>query len=434
MIGRDAFARIRAVRDGNPITADRGNAPPGTAAGRQRSASARGITDRVGVLWHRLAGGEPRSLLAVLLLVVIWVVSEFLKANFLSPRNLSILSLDIVGTGMLAVGLVFVLLLGQIDLSLGAVSGLAAALFAVLSVYEGVPEPVAVIIALLCGAAVGSLHGFFIAKVGAPSFAITLAGFLAWSGLALVVLGPNGTVNLDDQGLVASLTSTYFSNVAAAYGLAVLSTALFLFASCHDRRRRRAAGVPFRSLSEIAWRAGALAAAAFAAAWVLNQFQGLPLALLIFLVIVAGLDRVLRRTSYGRTVRALGSNAEAARRAGVNVTRTRISVFAISGTMAALGGLFLASRITSVSQTSGSSVLLINAIAAAVIGGTSLFGGRGRPWSAFLGVLVIQSIASSMVLVGIPTAVQFLVTGVVLLVVLVVDTLSRHSQKEHGRA
>ncbi|EST37160.1 hypothetical protein N566_14565 [Streptomycetaceae bacterium MP113-05] len=173
---------------------------------------------------------------------------------------------------------------------------------------------------------------------------------------------------------------------------------------------------------------------AFTAAYVLNRFQGLPLALLILVVVLAVLDFVLRRTGYGRKVFALGGGIEAARRVGLRVGAVRTSVFVVSSTMAAVGGLMLASRITSASQTSGGGILLMNAIAAAVIGGTSLYGGHGTPWSALLGMLVIQSVASGMALLGIQASVQFMVTGGVLLAAVVIDSLSRRSQQAHGRA
>lgn len=364
---------------------------------------------------------------------MVWIIFESLNENFLSPRNLSNLSVDIVGTGMISVGVVFVLLLGEIDLSVGSVSGLAAAAFAVLNVSHGVPEGLALLIAVLGGMAIGAVQGFFLAKVGVPAFVVTLAGLLGWNGLMLYILGANGTINIDDKGLLAMLTGYYFHHVAAAYGLAVLGTAGYFLASYHDARRRRAAGVPARPLSEILLRTGVLAAIAMASAFVLNQFLGLPLALLIFLVVLVGLDFVLRRTRYGRMIFALGGSVEASRRTGLNVDLVRISVFMMSGTMAAVGGLFLASRVTSASQTSGAGLLLMDVIAAAVIGGTSLFGGRGRTWSALLGVLVIQSIASGVALMGIQTAVQFMITGGVLLIAVVIDSLSRRAQRAHGR-
>ncbi|MER5180048.1 sugar ABC transporter permease [Streptomyces sp. NPDC002896] len=415
-------------------TADGTEAPKPAAAGRRPLVRRQDVGRVVGDFRRRLRDGELGSLPVVLGLVLIWIIFQSLNENFLSPRNLSNLSVDIVGTGLIAVGIVFVLLIGEIDLSVGSVSGLAAALFAVLNVHRGVPEWLAVILAVLAGTMAGVVHGFFFAKVGVPSFVVTLAGLLGWNGLMLYVLGESGTISIDDQGLVAKLTSYYFADPAVAYGLAVLGTAWFFLASYRDSRRRKASGMESRSLGHLGFRTGVIAVITLAAAYVLNQFQGLPLALLIFLLVVIGLDYLLRRTRYGRQVFALGGGVEAARRAGISVVAVRISVFMVSGTMAAIGGLFLASRITSASQTSGSGILLMNAIAAAVIGGTSLFGGRGTTWSALLGMLVIQSIASAMALMGVPAAVQFMITGGVLLIAVVIDSLSRRSQEAHGRA
>ncbi|RXS68972.1 sugar ABC transporter permease [Streptomyces sioyaensis] len=408
-----------------------------TAADRRQLAAGAGAgaggQNPLEILKRRFHSGELGSVPVALGLVVVWIIFESLNENFLSPRNLSNLSVDIVGPGMISIGVVFVLLLGEIDLSVGSVSGLAAAVFAVLSVNQGMPEAPALVLAVLGGTLIGAVQGFFLAKVGVPAFVVTLAGLLGWNGLMLYILGASGTINIDENGLVAKLTSYYFTNVAAAYGLAALGTAAFFLASYHGVRRRRAAGVPCRPMSEIVLRTGVLAAISLAAAWVLNQFLGLPLALLIFLVMLVGLDYVLRRTPYGRMIFALGGSVEASRRTGLNVSLVRISVFMVSGTMAAIGGLFLASRVTSASQTSGGGNLLMDAIAAAVIGGTSLFGGRGRTWSALLGVLVIQSIASGVALMGIQTAVQFMITGGVLLVAVVIDSLSRRAQRAHGR-
>lgn len=382
----------------------------------------------------RLRNGELGSVPGLFALVVIWTTFQLLDHHFLSPRNLSNLSVDIAGTGLIAVGLVFVMMLGEIDLSVGAVSGLAAAVFAVLNVNSGMPEWMAIIAAGLVGAAIGALQGFFFARIGVPAFVVTLAGLLAWNGLTLYVLGSNGTINLHDKGLVPALTSHYFHSDAVAYGLAAVGAAAYFLVSYHDERRRRAAQVSFRSRGAIALHTGGVAVIGFAAAYVLNQFEGMPFALLVFLAFVVGLDFVLRRTRYGRKIFSIGGGAEAARLAGINVVWIRVSAFAVSGTLAAFGGLFLASRVASVGQTSGSTSLLINAIAAAVIGGVSLFGGRGRPWSALLGVLVIQSIASGMLLMGIQTSVQSMITGGVLLAAVVLDSLSRRSQKAHGVA
>ncbi|MFG2859403.1 sugar ABC transporter permease [Streptomyces sioyaensis] len=429
------MSRTWTLRKQKQAGAQGGGAGAVTAADRRQLAAGAGSGGQnpLEILKRRFHSGELGSVPVALGLVVVWIIFESLNENFLSPRNLSNLSVDIVGPGMISVGVVFVLLLGEIDLSVGSVSGLAAAVFAVLSVNQGMPEAPALLLAVLGGTLIGAIQGFFLAKVGVPAFVVTLAGLLGWNGLMLYILGASGTINIDENGLVAELTSHYFTNVAAAYGLAAVGTAAFFLTSYHGVRRRRAAGVPCRPLSEIVLRTGVLAVISLAAAWVLNQFLGLPLALLIFLVMLVGLDYVLRRTPYGRMIFALGGSVEASRRTGLNVSLVRISVFMISGTMAAIGGLFLASRVTSASQTSGGGNLLMDAIAAAVIGGTSLFGGRGRTWSALLGVLVIQSIASGVALMGIQTAVQFMITGGVLLVAVVIDSLSRRAQRAHGR-
>lgn len=386
-----------------------------------------------GEFTRRMRSGELGSVPVVVGLLVIWLVFQWQDAAFLSAENLSNLSIDIVGTGLIAAGIVFVLLLGEIDLSVGSVSGLAGAVFAVLAVNHGMPEWQALLVALLVGAVVGALHGFFFARVGVPAFVVTLAGLLAWNGLMLQVLGSDGTINLSDDGLVATLTTYYFTDISVAYGTATVAVGGYFLAQFLDARRREAVGIPSRPLNEILVRTGVLAVLAFAAAYTLNQYYGMPLALLLFLVILVVLDVVLRRTSYGRRVFALGGNTEAASRAGINVVAVRVSVFAIAGTMAAAGGLMIASRIQAANQGAGSGNLLMEAIAAAVIGGTSLFGGRGSIWSALLGMLVIGSIASGMALLGIAAAVQYMITGGVLLAAVVIDSVSRRTQKTAGR-
>lgn len=418
-------------------TASGGEVRPPEREGRASRAvdgGVRALRGTLALLKRKVRAGELGSLPVVLVLAVVWITFQSLNPNYLSPRNLSNLSVDIVGTGLIAVGIVFVLLLGELDLSVGSVSGFAAAVFAVLNVNSGVPEWLALVVGVLTGTVAGTLQGFSVARTRVPAFVVTLAGLLTWNGLMLAVLGDSGTVNLDEDGLVAQLTSYYFTQDAVAYGLAAVATAVVFLGADLDRRRRKAVNMPHRSLTAVGVRTAVTAVVAFGVAYVVNRFQGLPLALLIFLVVVAGLDILLRRTHYGRQVYALGGSIEAARRASLSVFRVQTAVFAVSGTMAAVGGLFLASRITSVSQSSGSGVLLVNAIAAAVIGGTSLFGGRGTTWSAVLGMLVIQSIASGMAITDTPPAVQFVITGGVLFAAVVIDALSRHSQEAHGRA
>ncbi|SOR78423.1 Xylose transport system permease protein XylH [Streptomyces chartreusis NRRL 3882] len=424
-------------RDGGPAApgGDAGPVAPGRAP-RTRGWSGT-LREHALELRGSVRDGERGPLLVVAGLIVIWSVFQALDDKFLSPRNLSNLSVDIVGTGLVAVGIVFVLLIREIDLSVGSVSGLAGAVFAVLNVNHGVPEWLAVIVAIAAGMAVGAFHGFFFAWLGVPAFVVTLAGLLIWNGLTLYLLGASGTINIDEEGLVASLTSRHFSDAIAAYAVAALGTAGYCLAAHHKRARHRAAGMPYRPPVEIWVRTGVLAVLAFTAAYTLNRFQGLPLALLIFLVVLVVSDYVLRRTRHGRRVYALGGGVEAARRAGIAVERVRVAMFMVSGTLAAVGGLFVASGLTSASPTTaraaGSGMLLINAIAAAVIGGTSLFGGRGSPWSVLLGVLVIQSIASGMGLLGVEDAVQFMITGGVLLTAVAADALSRRAAARRGR-
>ncbi|WP_128374809.1 sugar ABC transporter permease [Streptomyces cavernae] len=383
---------------------------------------------------RKLKAGDLGSIPVVLGLVVIWVIFQSLNSNFLTAGNLSDISVAMVGTGMIAVGIVFVLLLGEIDLSVGSVSGVAGATFAVLNVTNGMSEWTAFVLAILTGTAAGAIHGFVFAKIGVPAFAVTLAGLLFWNGFMLQILGENGTINLDSEGLVAKLTSYYFTDVAAAYGLATVVTAGFFLSSFLGNRRREAAGVPSQPLSDTILRTVLLAIVAFAVAAVYNQYKGLPLAVVIFIAVLLLTDFVLRRTSYGRKIFALGGSVEASRRAGINVEMVRISVFAIAGTFAAIGGLFIASKIASANQGAGGGDLLMNAIAAAVIGGTSLFGGRGRTWNALLGVLVIVSIQYGLALEGIASPVQYMITGGVLLATVVIDAITRRTQKTAGRA
>jgi D-xylose transport system permease protein len=383
---------------------------------------------------RRLRSGDLGSMPVIAALIVIWGIFQGLNSTFLSANNMSTIAFNVVGIGMIAVGIVFVLLLGEIDLSVSYVSGLAGAVFAVLSVSHGVPEPLALVLGLVTGAAIGALQGFFFAKVGVPAFVVTLAGFLAWNGAMLWVLGKNGTINLASNGLLYNLYNYTFTDVAFAYGVALIAVLLYLGSSLWEANRRRKAGVPFRPLLDIIVKTVAIAVVSFAAAAVLNQADGLPLSLLLFLIVVVGFDLMLRRTSYGRKIFAVGGGIEAARRAGISVPWIRISVFMLAGTMAAVGGMFLAGQVNSAQSTQGGGNTLMNAIAAAVIGGTSLFGGRGKTWSALLGALVIVSIQQGMYILDLNTAIQYMITGAVLLAAVVVDSVSRKTQKAAGRA
>jgi D-xylose transport system permease protein len=393
-----------------------------------------GLAGYWGEFKRKMKAGELGSIPVVVGLILICVIFQSLNSAFLSAQNISDITVTMVGTGMISVGIVFVLLLGEIDLSVGSVSGASSAIAAVLAVNQGLPEWLAVLLAVAAGAAIGAAHGFFFAVLGAPAFAVTLAGLLFWLGFMLKILGENGTINLDSDGLIGQLTTYFFADVAAAYGLAVFVVAVFFVTSFLGNRRREAAGIPSRPLSDIVLRTVLLAVVSFAAAFMYNQYKGLPLATVIFLAFLIGTDFLLRRTAYGRKVFALGGSVEASRRAGINVTAIRISVFAIAGGFAAIGGLFLASKIASANQSAGTGDLLMNAIAAAVIGGTSLFGGRGRTWNALLGVLVIVSIQYGLQLESIAEPVKYMITAAVLLTTVVIDSVTRKTQKTAGRA
>ncbi|GGV46043.1 ABC transporter permease [Streptomyces longisporoflavus] len=384
---------------------------------------------------RKIKGGELGSIPVVTGLIVIWAIFEITTGRFLDPSNLSNIAQYIVGPGLIATGIVFVLLLGEIDLSVGSVAGLTAAISSVLAIKQDVNELLAVLIGLAAAGAIGALHGFFFAKIGVPAFVVTLAGFLGWSGLQLYVLGNTLSLNNISDGIIYNLNNYYFSDVAAAYGLATFAVAAYAYSQWSQRVRRKAADLPHRPVSELALRTGVVAVLAYVVAFVLNQEDGLPLGLTVFVGVVVLASFVLRRTNYGRQVFAVGGGVEAARRAGINVVWIRISVFTVSGFLGGLGGLFIASQSGVADSNLGGGDTLMLAIAAAVIGGTSLFGGRGTPWSALLGILVIQSIMTGLYMSGSSSkAVQSMITGAVLLAAVVLDSVSRRSQKAAGRA
>ncbi|WP_435130006.1 MULTISPECIES: sugar ABC transporter permease [Streptomycetaceae] len=412
--------------------------PPAVAAVDPRLlVREQGLKGYVTEFQRRLKGGELGSLPVIVALIVIWAIFQSKDSLFLSSTNMVNISYFVAGTGMLAIGLVFVLLLGEIDLSVASVSGLISALFAVFTTTHGMNMWLAFLLAVLIGIGIGAVHGIFFAKVGVPAFVVTLAGFLGWNGLMLWVLGDTGSLSIADKGPMHLLGQTSFfmdQDIAGAYILATVGVAALLLGSFVEQGRRRKAGVPFRPTSEIVARAVLLAIVAYVVAFVLNKTAGVPNALVVFLVALIICDFVLRRTTFGRKVFALGGSIEASRRAGINVDLVRISVFAIAGGFAALGGLFLAAQTQTATLQAGSGNTLMLAIAAAVIGGTSLFGGRGRVWSALLGGLVIQSITTGLDLLNMNTSIQYMITGGVLLAAVVVDSVSRRTQRTSGRA
>ncbi|WP_051944569.1 sugar ABC transporter permease [Streptacidiphilus rugosus] len=385
---------------------------------------------------RKVRGGEIGSLPVIVGLAVIWLVFGLNDSKYFSPSTATYVAYWMPGVGLIAVGLVFVLLLGEIDLSVGSVSGLSAAIYAVLAVTHGMNPWLAVVTTVLTGAGIGAVHGWIFAKIGVPAFIVTLAGFLVWQGAMLWVLGSTGTINLTDQGLNHYLSGgTYFLNgdISGGYILAVLAVASAAYGNFSEQARRRKAGVPFKPTGELLIRVVLLAVGAFAAAYVLNQDRGVPDALIVFLALLIICDFVLRRTSYGRKIFAVGGNIEASRRAGISVAAIRISVYSISGAFAALGGLAIAAETGAASQSGSDPNNLMMAIAAAVIGGTSLFGGRGRVWSAFLGMLVISSIQYGLNMQSLNQDFEYMIMGIVLLAAVIVDSLARRTQKSSGR-
>ena len=380
---------------------------------------------------RRILQGDLASLRVVIGLALIWVIFQSQNDRFLSAENLTNLMLQITGIALISIGIVYVLLLGEIDLSVGAVSGLAAAVMAVLNVKHGWSPYLAIAAAIVVGLAIGVLQGFLFSRFGVPSFVVTLAGLLAWQGALLQVLGSTGSINITDPK-ITGLANTFYDGttawVLAALAIAAFGAALFL-----GHRRRVAAGLEAESPTGMLVRFALVAAVTIVAVAVLTSDRGIPLALLILLAFVVGMEYVARRTTFGRHVFAVGGNAEAARRAGIGVNRVRTVVFGIAGAMAAIGGIMIASRLLAVNQGSGGSELLLLAIAGPVIAGTSLFGGRGSVWTALLGALVIGSISNGMDLLALSSAVKFMVTGGVLLLAVIVDAVARQQRQASGR-
>lgn len=382
---------------------------------------------------RKVRAGELGAAPVVIGLLIIALVFQLLNDRFLSAQNLSNLTVQIAAIGLMTTGVIVVLLLGEIDLSIGSVAGLSAAVLAVTVMRHGWPEWAGIAAALGVGLIVGLFHGFVFARIGVPAFVVTLAGLLGWQGLHLWIMSPDGTINTRSEGLIAALTQTYFVPwIGWALALSVL--ALYLVTTLTSEHKRHAAGLPHRPPAETLLRTALLAVPLVAGVWILNQHNGLPLAFLVFVGAVVTLDLVLRKTRYGRMIYAVGGNAEAARRAGISTVLIRISVFGIASTLAALGGIMLVSRNIAASTTTGGGQELMMAIAAAVIGGTSLFGGRGNAYSALLGGLVLGAITSGLLLLpNVDTSVRFMITAAVLLVAVIMDAASRRGRKTHAR-
>ncbi len=420
--------------EGGDPTAVTADMRPSDLQDERLIASSQGIGGWASATWGRLRSGDLGSSPVVIGLILIWGVFYSLEPAFLSSRNLVNLTLQMVAVGTISIGVVLVLLLGEIDLSIGSMAGLSAAILAVLFVSKEAGVVPAVLVALAAGAVVGLVYGFLYNRFGVPSFVISLAGLLALLGLQLRVLGDQGTINLPFESPLVRFASQQFLPPSVAYGLAILAPAIYAFFAYRRNARRAEAGLSTTPLVRLLLRAAGLAAVLVVIVAVLNRDRGVSVMFLVFLVLVVIMDLAIRRTTWGRSVMAVGGNVEAARRAGIPVKRIYLSVFTLCSTFAALGGIFAASRLASSNQSSGGGDTNLNAIAAAVIGGTSLFGGRGSAYSALLGILVIQSISNGLDLLSVASNVKFMVTGAVLLLAVIIDSVSRRSRAAHGRA
>lgn len=382
-------------------------------------------------LLRRFLQGDLASLRVIGAIALIWIIFQSQNERFLTAGNLTNLFLQITAIGLIAVGIVLVLLIGEIDLSVGAVSGFAAAVMAVLSVKHGWPAIPAVIAGILTGSVIGLVQGTLFTKFTIPSFVVTLAGSLVWQGALLKVLGQTGTVNLS-QSSITNLANTFYGE-AVGWILAATVIAIFAASTLYGHQRRVRTGVTTEPIALLFVRIGVMAAVTIAAVAILNSDRGVPLALLILVAFVIGFQLITTRTTFGRHLYAVGGSAEAARRAGIGVLKIRVIAFTLCSSMAAVGGILAASRLLAVNQSSGGSNLLLESIAAPVIAGTSLFGGRGSVWSALLGATVIGSIANGMNLLALESSVKLMITGGVLLAAVIVDAVARSRRQAEGR-
>ena len=385
--------------------------------------------------WVRVRAGELGALPIIVGLVLIVVVFGLAEDVFISPRNFTNLLLRMAGIATIAIGIVFVLLIAEIDLSVAFVSAVGGVIMAMLLRPDdpGFAWPLAIGLALLATTLIGLATGLLVTKAGVPSFVVTLAGLLIWSGVVLTLTtqaSTSGTVRIQDDTVI-NITGSFLST-AQGWVLGLASVAVFAATQLRTTYLRRKRGLVTKPPLILVLQVAGMFAVVASAVWYANRDRGVPFVMVILLLFLVFWSFVAARTTFGRHVYAVGGNPEAARRAGINVDGIRIAVFMIAGFMAGAGGIILTSRIRSVSTGTGGGNLLLNVIAAAVIGGTSLFGGRGRPVNALLGALVIASVANGMDLLGLASGTKFIVTGLVLLAAVLVDSLSRKGRASAG--
>jgi D-xylose transport system permease protein len=391
------------------------------------------FSDYFATSWKRMKAGDLGSIPILLGLIIIAIIFQSLNENFLTPRNFVNLIVQMAGITTIAIGVVYVLLLGEIDLSIGYVSAVAAVFLTLrLRPPNDWPWLAALIVALLLAAAIGVVQGTIITRFRLPSFVVTLAGLLVWNGVVLILIGGGGTVVIQNPVIIG--IANYFLPKMWGWIVAVAVVLLFAVGRVYSWRTRRARGVSTTPAVVVFGQVLLLAIATFAAVYFANLDRGVPFVGILMLILLAGFTFLAERTRFGRYVYAIGGNVEAAQRAGIDVTRIRVMVFMISSLMAGMGGVVLASRLRSVDTAAGGGNLLLNSIAAAVIGGTSLFGGSGRVQAAFLGALVIASVENGMGLLGLSAGVKFVVTGLVLLTAVLVDAITRRGKARSGIA
>jgi len=401
-----------------------------------------GIGEAAGAYLDRVKGGDLGSLPAVLGVVVLVIVFGILQPDsFLTAQNLANLLNQGAAIMVLAMGLMFVLLLGEIDLSAGFTAGMGAAILGVTLTNHGWNWILSVIAALLTGVVIGFTMAVLVARLGIPSFVVSLAYFLGLQGAMLLIIGEGGTIPIRNDQILAVMNKNM--PVALGWLLGLVIIAGFAGATFWAIRTRRRAGLPTPALSVWGAKVGALAVVVLVAVWFLNQerqranapivIQGVPWVVPLVVLLVVVLTFVLSRTGFGRHVYAVGGNAEAARRAGISVANIKTACFIFCSTLAIVAGILLASRDNSVSPTTGGAQTLLYAVGAAVIGGTSLFGGRGRMYDAVTGGLVVAVIANGLPLVTQKSGVQFIINGLVLLLAASVDAISRRRAAATGR-
>ncbi|PWK60313.1 ABC transporter permease [Aminobacter sp. AP02] len=382
----------------------------------------------------RVRSGDLGMLPVAVGLIVISVVFSALNPVFLAPNNLVNLLFDCATVGVISLGIICVLVLGEIDLSVGSMSGLASAMVGVLWVNMGWPVAGAIVAALIVGACVGMLYAALYNRLGMPSFIATLAGLLALLGLQLFILGPTGSINLPYASPLVRFGQILIMPNWLSHGLALVPGLVMVAKGIRTMAQRQGANLSAQPLGTLILKAIVLTVALELAVFYLNLGRGVPWMFALFVALAVILNYALTRTKWGRSMFAVGGNKEAARRSGINVRQIYMSAFVLCSTLAALGGVLSASRLASSSQQAGTGDVNLNAIAAAVIGGTSLFGGRGSAYSALLGIIVIQAISNGLTLLNLSSSLRYMITGGVLAIAVIVDSLARRSRVSHGRA